>query len=78
MNWEQLQKWEILEAIESISKEKLISSINESKPVKEKNFDDATIKKIKKDFNELRDRLSKPKIKEIRKDLYEVENKKLK
>ena len=77
MNWEQLQKWEILEAIESISKEKLISSINESKPVKEKNFDDARIKKIKKDFNELRD-LSKPKIKEIRKDLYEVENKKLK
>ena len=78
MNWEQLQKWEILEAIESISKEKLISSINESKPVKEKNFDDARIKKIKKGFNELRDRLSKPKIKEIRKDLYEVENKKLK
>ena len=73
-----MQKWEILEAIESISKEKLISSINESKPVKEKNFDDARIKKIKKDFNELRDRLSKPKIKEIRKDLYEVENKKLK
>ena len=73
-----MQKWEILEAIESISKEKLISSINESKPVKEKNFDDARIKKIKKGFNELRDRLSKPKIKEIRKDLYEVENKKLK
>ena len=73
-----MQKWEILEAIESISKEKLISSINESKPVKEKNFDDPRIKKIKKDFNELRDRLSKPKIKEIRKDLYEVENKKLK
>ena len=46
--------------------------------MKEKNFDDARIKKIKKDFNELRDRLSKPKIKEIRKDLYEVENKKLK
>ena len=45
--------------------------------MKEKNFDDARIKKIKKDFNELRD-LSKPKIKEIRKDLYEVENKKLK
>ena len=78
MNWEQLQKWEILETIESISKEKLISSINESKPVKEKNFDDARIKKMKKGFNELRDRLSKPKIKEIRKDLYEVENKKLK
>ena len=46
--------------------------------MKQKNFDDARIKNIKKDFNELRDRLSKQKIKEIRKDLYEVENKKLK
>ena len=78
MNWEQLRKWEILEATESISKEKLISSINESKPVKEKNFNDARIKKIKKDFNELRDRLSKPKTKEIRKDLYGIENKTIK
>ena len=46
--------------------------------MKQKNFDDARINNIKKDFNELRDRLSKQKIKEIRKDLYEVENKKLK
>ena len=29
-------------------------------------------KKIKKDFNKLRDRLSKSKIKEIRKDLYRI------
>ena len=41
-----------------------------------KNFDDVKIEKIKKDFNKLRDRLSKPKIKEIRKDLYRIENKK--
>ena len=42
----------------SMSKERLISSISKSEPV---NFDDAIIKKIKKGFNELRDRLSKPK-----------------
>ena len=32
-------------------------------------------KKIRKDFNELRDRLFKPKIKKIRRNLYEIENK---
>ena len=52
---------------ESMSRERLISSINESKPMKEKNFNDARIEKIKKDFNKLSDRLSKPKIKEIQK-----------
>ena len=31
---------------------------------------------IRKDFNELRDKFLKPKIKEIRKNLYEMENKK--
>ena len=44
----------------------------------ENNFDDARIEKIKKYFNELRDRLHKPKIKEIRKDYYRIENKKIK
>ena len=39
-------------------------------------FNSARIEKIKKDFNELRDRLSKPKIKEIRKDNSRTENKK--
>ena len=42
----------------------------------EKNFDDARIEKIKKGFNELRGRNSKPKIKKIRRGLYEKENKK--
>ena len=49
---------------EWITKERLISSINESKPVKEKNFNDARIEKIKIDFNTWRiylDKLSKPK-----------------
>ena len=46
---------------ERISKERLISSINELKPAKENDFNDARIEKIKIDFNKLRDKLSKPK-----------------
>ena len=56
-----------IKSYESISEEKLISSINQSEPVieSEKNSDDARIEKIKKRLNKLRNRLSKPKIKEI-------------
>ena len=64
-----LAKIKGIRGYESMSKERLISSINESEK------ESAKIEKIKKDFNELRDRLSKPKIKEIRKDLYKTENK---
>ena len=41
-------------------KERILSYLNESESVKEceKNFDHTRIKGIKKDFNELRDRLS--------------------
>ena len=62
----------------SMSEKRLISSINESESVKEseKKNDAARIEKFKKDFNKLRDRLSKPKINDIRKDLYRIENKK--
>ena len=35
---------------------------------------DERLKKIRKDFNELRDRFSKPQIKEIRKSLYDIKN----
>ena len=63
-----------------MSEEGLSSFLNESELLKEseKNFDGARLEKIKKDFNEIRDRLSKPRIKEIRKDLYRIENKKMK
>ena len=56
-----------IKSYKSISEEKLISSINHSEPAieSEKNFDDARIEKIKKHLNKLRNRLSKPKIKEI-------------
>ena len=43
----------------------------------EKNFDNARIEKIKNDFNKLKDRLSKSKIKEITKDFYKIKNKKI-
>ena len=67
-----------IKGYKSMSEERLLSVLNGSESVKEseKIFDDARIEKIKKDFNKLRDRLSKPKIKEIRKDLYRTENKK--
>ena len=61
----------------NISQDRLLSTLNESKSVEgEKNLDNAGIKKMREDFDELKDRLLKPKIKEIRRNLYEIENKK--
>ena len=67
-----------IKGYKSMSEERLLSSLNESESVEEseKNFNDARIEKIKKDFNELRNRFFKSKIKEVRKDLYRIENKK--
>ena len=60
-----------------MSKERLLSTLNESESAKsEKNLDNAKIKKIREEFNKLRDRFLKPKIKEIRKKIYGIENKK--
>ena len=39
--------------------------------------DNARIKKISEDFNKLKDRFLKPKIKEIRRKLYETEKKRI-
>ena len=63
----------------SMSEERLLNSLNELESMKESeiNFDDARIETIKNDFSKLRDRLYKPKIKDIGKDLYRIENKKL-
>ena len=60
----------------SMSEERLLSSLNESESVKESEneFDDARIKKI---FMNFRDGFSKTKIKEIRKDFYRRENKRI-
>ena len=54
-----------------MSKGTLLSFLDKSQRI-----DNAKIRKIK-DFNELRDRSLKPKVKEIRKNLYEKENKNL-
>ena len=43
--------------------------------LQKKNLDGERIKTNKKDFIKMRDRLSKPKIKAIRKDLYRIEKK---
>ena len=51
-----------------MSKERLLSALSESELVESKmNFDDKRLKKIRKDFNELRDRFLKAEIKKIRK-----------
>ena len=49
-----IAKMRRMKGYKSMSKERLINSINKSKPVKEKNFDGARIENIRKDFNELR------------------------
>ena len=53
-----------------MSRERLLIVLYES----EQNFINARRKKIWEDLNRLRDRFLKPKIKEIRRNLYEIEN----
>ena len=53
-----------------MSRERLLIVLDES----EQNFINARRKKIWEDLNRLRDRFLKPKIKEIRRNLYETEN----
>ena len=61
----------------NMSHERLLNILSESESTKsKKNLSNAKIKNIKKDFNKLRIRFLKPKIKRIRKSLYETENKK--
>ena len=58
-----------------MSEERLLSALSELESVESKNsFDDERLKKIRKDFNELRDRFAMPEIKEIRKNLYDIKN----
>ena len=52
-----------------MSKERLLSAFSESELVKdENNFDNERLKKIRKDFNELRDQI------ELRRNLYDIKN----
>ena len=50
----------------SMSKERLLSTISESESVEsEKNLDNTKIKKIREEFDKLKDRFLKPKIKRL-------------
>ena len=61
----------------NMSKETLFSVLSELESAKSnKNLDNAKIKRIREDFNKSRYKFSKSKIKEIRENLYEIENKK--
>ena len=55
-----------------MSEERLLS---EPKLIKN-NFDNERLKKIREDLNKSRHKFCKSKIKDIRKNLYEIENKK--
>ena len=66
----QIAKMRRIKGYKNMSKERLL---NESESAK--SLDNAKIEKIKEDFNKLRDRFLKPKIKEIRKNLYEIKSK---
>ena len=58
-----------------MSKKTLLSALDESESAETKNnFDNARIKKIKEDFDNLRYGFSKLKIKEVRKNLYNIKN----
>ena len=69
-------KLRFIEGYKSMSKEKLFSALSQSESAGSGNdFDNARIKKISEDFNKLKDRFLKPKIKEIRRKLYNIEKK---
>ena len=74
----QTVKMRRIENYKNMSKERLLCALDESESAESKNnFDNARIKKIKGDFNKLRDGFSKSKIKEIRKNLYDIKNPKI-
>ena len=66
----------------NMSKKRSLSALDEAernsieRSANSFNFNNARVKKIREDFNKLRDRFLKPKIKEIRRNLYKIENKK--
>ena len=75
----QIAKIRRIKNYKNMSKERLLSALDESKrnsiERSVNNFNNARIKKIREDLNKLRDRFLKSKIKEVRRNLYEIENK---
>ena len=73
----QIVKMRRIKNYKNLSKEKLLSALDESESAGSgNNFDNARIKKIREDFNKLRHRFLNPKTEEIKRHLYEIENKK--
>ena len=78
MNWSKLQKWDTLKATIIFQKKGYwVFLVSQNQQKNKKNFDNIKIKEIGEDFNKMRDWFLKPKITEIRKNLYEIENKNL-
>ena len=71
----QIAKMRRIIGYKRMSKERLLSVLRESAE-SEMNFNNERLKMIRKDCNKLRYKFSKPEIKEIRKNLYEIESKK--
>ena len=73
----QIAKMGRIKNYKNMSKERLLSDLDESESAGSgNNFDNTRIKKIREDFNKSRGRILKPKIKETRRNLSEIENKK--
>ena len=72
----QIAKIRHIKGYKSMSKERLLSALDESESAwSGNNFNNARIEKIR-DFNKLRDRFLKLEMKETRRNLYEIKNKK--
>ena len=71
----QITKTKRIKGYKAMSKERLLNALDDSESAK--SLDYAKMEKIKEDFNKLKNRFLKPKIKEIRKNLYEIKNKNL-
>ena len=71
----QIAKMRRIKNYKNMSKERLLSALDESESAESKNnFDNARIKKIKEDFNKLRYGFLKLKIKKNRKNLHDIKN----
>ena len=70
-----------IKSYKNMSNERLLSALSESESVesatllRKNSFDNERLKKIRKDFNEVRD-FQKPQIIEIRKNLYDIKKRK--
>ena len=64
-----------IKGYKGMSGERLLSALSKPKLIRN-NFDNERLKKIREDLNKSRHKFSKSEIKEIRKNLYEIESKK--